>query len=74
MHKEKGTNYMTYVLQWKEVSRKDDIIHSLRMQVQVEVVQIESDDTATAIADEIDRCNINTIVIGASATGGILSR
>lgn len=43
------------------------------MQVQVEVVVIESDDVAKAIAEEIEKSTIHKLVIGASSTG-IFSR
>ncbi|KAI3458344.1 hypothetical protein Pfo_015007 [Paulownia fortunei] len=45
----------------------------IRRKVQVEVVQIESDDIVNAIAEEIAKCNINKLVIGASSTGGMFS-
>lgn len=35
--------------------------------VQVEIIQIESDDVVTAISLEISRCKINKLVIGASS-------
>ncbi|KAK1366696.1 U-box domain-containing protein 35-like [Heracleum sosnowskyi] len=41
--------------------------------VQVEVLQIESDDVVNAIAGEVARCNIKRLVIGASSRG-IFSR
>lgn len=34
---------------------------------QVEVIQIESDDVASAIAEEVAKCKINKLVIGASS-------
>lgn len=43
------------------------------LQVEVEVLQIESDDVVNAIADEVSRCNIKRLVIGASSRG-IFSR
>lgn len=44
------------------------------MQVQAEVVQIESDDVVNAIADEVAKCSINKLVIGVSSSGGMFSR
>ncbi|PIN06759.1 hypothetical protein CDL12_20686 [Handroanthus impetiginosus] len=46
----------------------------IRRKVQVEVVQIESDDIAIAIAEQIAKFNINKLVIGASSMSGMLSR
>ncbi|XP_063944986.1 U-box domain-containing protein 35 isoform X2 [Daucus carota subsp. sativus] len=40
--------------------------------VQVEVSQIESDDVVNAIADEVTRCSIKRLVIGASSRGMFL--
>ncbi|KAL3521394.1 hypothetical protein ACH5RR_019543 [Cinchona calisaya] len=38
-----------------------------RQKVQVEIVQVESDDVANAIAEEVVKYNINKLVIGASS-------
>lgn len=37
------------------------------MQVQVEVLQLESDDIVKAIAQEVTKLNITKLVIGASS-------
>lgn len=37
------------------------------MQVDVEIVQIESDDVVSAIVEEVANCTINKLVIGASS-------
>ncbi|CAA2968021.1 U-box domain-containing 35-like [Olea europaea subsp. europaea] len=39
----------------------------IEKKVQVEIIQIESDDVVTAISLEISRCKINKLVIGASS-------
>ena len=44
-----------------------------RIQVQVEIVQIESDDVADAIKQEVSKGNISKLVIGASSNS-IFSR
>lgn len=43
------------------------------MQVQVGVVQIESNDVVNAIAGVVSKCSINKLVIGTS-TPGLFSR
>lgn len=40
----------------------------------VDIVALESDDVAYALAEEIARCNINKLVIGASTPPGQFSR
>ena len=37
------------------------------MQVQVDIVLVESEDVVNAIAGEVAKCSINKIVIGASS-------
>lgn len=39
------------------------------MQVDAEIVQIESDDVVNAISVEVNRSSVNKLVIGASSRG-----
>lgn len=45
------------------------LLFLILLQVQVDVVDIESDDVATAIAREVAKSSINKLVIGASSCG-----